>query len=121
MKPHQLSTTPRSNTNKMLSWTVVFLAALAIACVAIWRSSATRNASAAGVLPPSVAAAPAEPLASTAPAGPLFAPTVANATAQPGKAQEGMEWIPGGEFSMGAQDPPDKEHDTVGMKARHIT
>jgi formylglycine-generating enzyme required for sulfatase activity len=28
-----------------------------------------------------------------------------------------MAWIPGGEFSMGAQDPPDKEHDHVGMQA----
>jgi formylglycine-generating enzyme required for sulfatase activity len=28
-----------------------------------------------------------------------------------------MVLIPGGEFSMGAQDPPDKEHDHVGMKA----
>jgi formylglycine-generating enzyme required for sulfatase activity len=28
-----------------------------------------------------------------------------------------MVWIPGGEFSMGAQDPPDMEHDQVGMKA----
>ncbi len=27
-----------------------------------------------------------------------------------------MAWIPGGEFSMGAQDPPDM-HDTVGMQA----
>jgi formylglycine-generating enzyme required for sulfatase activity len=26
-----------------------------------------------------------------------------------------MVWIPGGEFSMGAQDPP--EHDEVGMLA----
>ena len=102
----------------MLSWTVVFLAALAIAGVAIWRSSPNQSASTAGVLPPSVAAAPAEPVASTAPAGPLFEPTVANATARPAKAQEGMAWIPGGEFSMGAQDPPDKEHDTVGKIGR---
>jgi hypothetical protein len=28
-----------------------------------------------------------------------------------------MVWIPGGEFSMGAQDPPDMEHDHVGMQA----
>jgi formylglycine-generating enzyme len=30
-----------------------------------------------------------------------------------------MVWIPGGEFSMGAQDPPDMEHDQVGMLATH--
>src|SRR5438876_6932085 len=31
-----------------------------------------------------------------------FAPTVPNKTPAPGKAPEGMVWIPGGEFSMGA-------------------
>jgi sulfatase modifying factor 1 len=45
----------------------------------------------------------------------LFAPTVPNAQPSPGKAPRGMVWIPGGEFSMGAQDPPDM--DMVGMKA----
>ena len=45
----------------------------------------------------------------------LFAPTVANGGAPPKKAPAGMVWIPGGEFSMGANDPPDM--DDVGMKA----
>src|SRR5438552_13098605 len=31
-----------------------------------------------------------------------FQPTVANKNQPPGKAPEGMVWIPGGEFSMGA-------------------
>ena len=31
-----------------------------------------------------------------------FQPTVANKKSAPGKAPEGMIWIPGGEFSMGA-------------------
>src|SRR3982750_451338 len=31
-----------------------------------------------------------------------FAPTIANKTPAPGPALEGMAWIPGGEFSMGA-------------------
>src|SRR6187397_89748 len=31
-----------------------------------------------------------------------FQPTVANKDSRPGKAPEGMVWIPGGEFSMGA-------------------
>ena len=44
-----------------------------------------------------------------------FAPTVPNAKPGPSDAPEGMVWIPGGEFSMGAQDPPDM--DEVGMKA----
>ena len=44
-----------------------------------------------------------------------FAPTVENKNAPAGSAPEGMAWIPGGEFSMGAQDPPMK--DPVGMQA----
>ena len=31
-----------------------------------------------------------------------FAPTIPNKNSPPGKAPEGMVWIPGGEFSMGA-------------------
>jgi formylglycine-generating enzyme required for sulfatase activity len=35
-----------------------------------------------------------------------FQPTLANDEGPPGTAPAGMVWIPGGEFSMGAQDPP---------------
>jgi formylglycine-generating enzyme required for sulfatase activity len=45
----------------------------------------------------------------------IFEPTVANTAAAPGPAPAGMVWIPGGEFSMGAADPPGS--DDVGMKA----
>lgn len=44
-----------------------------------------------------------------------FEPTAENAARPAGAAPEGMVWIPGGEFSMGAQDPPGL--DDVGMKA----
>jgi formylglycine-generating enzyme required for sulfatase activity len=44
-----------------------------------------------------------------------FAPTLANATSAPESALVGMVWIPGGEFSMGAADPPGM--DDIGMKA----
>ena len=48
-------------------------------------------------------------------AGAAFAPTVLNTQPAPGNAPAGMVWIPGGEFSMGAADPP--EMDDVGMRA----
>lgn len=49
-------------------------------------------------------------------AGRAVEPTVANTAQAPGKTPDGMVWIPGGEFSMGAQDPPDRDDD-VGMQA----
>jgi formylglycine-generating enzyme required for sulfatase activity len=44
-----------------------------------------------------------------------FGPTIPNSAHSSSSTPRGMAWIPGGEFSMGAQDPPD--HDDVGMKA----
>lgn len=44
-----------------------------------------------------------------------FGPTISNSAAPAIPAPEGMAWIPGGEFSMGAQNPPGM--DDVGMKA----
>ena len=40
----------------------------------------------------------------------IFAPTVPSGAPAPGAAPSGMVWIPGGEFSMGAQDPRGLEH-----------
>ena len=45
-----------------------------------------------------------------------FQPTVENTKRPSGPAPEGMVWIPGGEFSMGAQIAPNTG-DTVGMQA----
>src|SRR6476660_3952617 len=61
-------------------------------------------------------APPASAVASTPPpaANASFAATEPNASPGPAKTPRGMAWIPGGEFSMGAQDPPDM--DEVGMK-----
>lgn len=44
-----------------------------------------------------------------------FEGTVPNTMPRPEKTPQGMVWISGGEFSMGAQNPPDM--DEVGMKA----
>ena len=49
------------------------------------------------------------------PHAPGFAPTVENKRASSQPAPKGMAWIPGGEFSMGAQDPP--MMNDVGMQA----
>jgi formylglycine-generating enzyme required for sulfatase activity len=46
-----------------------------------------------------------------------FAATVPDDSAPPGPAPEGMAWIPGGEFSMGAADPLAQDANIVGMKA----
>ena len=56
------------------------------------------------------------PPAIVTPAASTFQPTIENTAAAPGPPPEGMAWIPGGEFSMGAQDPPDM-NDAVGMQA----
>ena len=44
-----------------------------------------------------------------------FGPTMVNSKAAPSDPPAGMAWIPGSEFSMGANDPPNM--DEVGMKA----
>jgi len=44
-----------------------------------------------------------------------FEPTIPNKDTSPAAGPQGMVWIPGGEFSMGAQNPPDMNE--VGMKA----
>jgi len=46
-----------------------------------------------------------------------FLPTNPNAATSPGPAPEGMVWIPGGEFSMGAADPVGMDMNDVGMHA----
>jgi formylglycine-generating enzyme len=90
---------------------IVFLVLIVIgACLASVRLSSHTNANPAGT-PPSALAEVPKPAPS--PAG--FQPTIENRGPAPGASPKGMVWIPGGEFSMGANDPPDM--DDVGMKA----
>ena len=81
----------------MPRWLLIVVGALVIATLAFWadRSDAPpRDAVLSGT----------------------FEPTVANPQAPRGTPPAGMVWIPGGAFSMGAQDPPDMD-DEVGMQA----
>jgi len=101
-----------------LQWILALVVLLAIAGISIWKLWSTTASAVGSTLPASSAIVPpAEPKAATASNAPLFSTTIPNKMLPPAKAPEGMIWISGGEFSMGAQDPPDMEHDMVGMKA----
>ena len=61
-------------------------------------------------------------LGATATAAPVsdsssFLPTKPNGAPPPGPSPDGMVWIPGGEFSMGAADPQGADMNDVGMHA----
>lgn len=106
--------TPRS-----VSLVVIFAAAAAFAIFKrpelIGSKAALRRVSEGPA--PAVASAADIPASGTSAYShrPFFGPTIANTTPAPGQTPSGMVWIPGGEFSMGAQDPPGM--DEVGMKA----
>jgi formylglycine-generating enzyme required for sulfatase activity len=88
----------------------------AVAVIAVAGLAFYRHATTGANSPVSAASSPAGMSnVSGAPSAVTFGPTVPNTTTPPAPAPPGMLWISGGEFSMGAQNPPDG--DEVGMKA----
>jgi formylglycine-generating enzyme required for sulfatase activity len=60
---------------------------------------------------------PARQPSASVPVASTFLLTVENTMPTPGPAPDGMVWIRGGEFSMGAADPPGADNNHVGMQA----
>ena len=108
-KAVKVRSTPRRFTIAQ-AWTmIVLIAALVVGLLAMRPDFFAPRST-----PPSVETTAANVTPSSASLG--FLPTVENTTRPSGPAPDGMVWIPGGEFSMGAQDPTDM-HDAVGMQA----
>jgi formylglycine-generating enzyme required for sulfatase activity len=94
----------------------VVLAVILVAVVVYTRRSATQTIVDASAGDAATSTDAAMTLASASKAGAAdFGPTIPNAASTPPAVPSGMVWIPGGEFSMGANAPPDM--DEVGMKA----
>lgn len=116
--PSRPKKTVRPRKHPPIIWVLVILFTLVIVAASLLKLR-TGTASAASAPTPvaQFLSAATEPPAVTIAPVPMFSPTIPNKAVPQGKAQIGMAWIPGGEFSMGAQNPPDMEHDHVGMKA----
>jgi sulfatase modifying factor 1 len=104
----------RRATPWLLSLVAVFAAAAGFAILKRSELTASNTAS-MQASEDSAAAVAGNPAQLTFSGKPFFGPTIANTAPAPGQSPPGMVWIPGGEFSMGAQDPPDMND--AGMKA----
>ena len=115
---------PPGNTSRS-TWGLTAIGVLAVAGIMFWafhpRTASSHNPvvtapTASSSAPAPVATSNAAP-AMAMPSSSGFEPTMPNHSAAPGPVPAGMAWIPGGEFSMGAVDPPGM--DDVGMQATH--
>ena len=88
---------------------IVLAVAVLLAGVAVW-ALVQRQKSDASVPAAATTSAPDGAVANAS-----FSPTVPNSAPAPDHQPQGMTWIPGGEFSMGAQDAP--HMNDVGMHA----
>ena len=86
---------------------MVICLAVVLSGIGVWRL-ASRSVQATKFASPT-------PVEGSRSAANSFAPTIENKNIPSASAPPGMAWIPGGEFSMGAQDPPG--NDAVGMQA----
>jgi formylglycine-generating enzyme len=125
-KAEKIAKRAYTSNRKVSRMSLLVLLLLAIVGATIWKLSSIQAASARETSHSATDAAPSPAVPTVSPAAAamptttaVFAPTIPNKTVPSGKAPTGMVWIPGGEFSMGAQDPPDMEHDHVGMQATH--
>ena len=100
-KSHR-SVTQARRTRRSRTWIIVIAASV----VAVALSAMHLRRPATSVSAPS----------NTRPSEPVFSRTVANTATPQGASPDGMVWIPGGEFSMGARDPENMS-DAVGMLA----
>lgn len=115
----------KKKTETKKSRTTVWLAVIVVvfigAAVVIYYKRPANLQTTAGTGAPPSAPEPApssqQQPAMTAPTHVSFTPTVPNTTPAPSPGPAGMVWIPGGEFSMGAQDPTGMDMNDVGMKA----
>ncbi len=98
MKRNTARIAPEPKTLRRSVWSLIALAGVvAVVAFAVFHSSFSPASQ-----PTVVTSQPTPGTGETT----AFTPTIPNTTPAPAPAPDGMVWIPGGEFSMGAMDPP---------------